>query len=97
MKTNFKQALMPLAVVVLGVVGAFATNAKKQNEKLAAKMTGYYYDHTRPVGQKCVAIEVDCNPFSGEICTNQNPSNLIQYWGSPTEVDLQCSYELYLN
>lgn len=97
MKTNFKKALIPFGVIVLGVVGAFASNANKQIEKPEAKMTGYYYDHTRPVGQKCVAIEVDCNPFSGEICTNQNPSNLIQYWGDTTEVGLQCSNELYLN
>lgn len=97
MKTNFKKALLPLAVMVFGAAAAFATNAAKQNEKPEAKMTGYYYDHTRPVGQKCVAIEVECNPFSGVLCTNQNPSNLIQYWGDTTEDGLQCSNELYLN
>lgn len=40
MKTNFKEAIMPLAVVVLGAT-TFATNAVKQNEKAdAAAMFG---------------------------------------------------------
>ena len=60
--------------IELGVVDAFTTNAAKQIQKPEAKITGYQYDHTKPGGQKREANEVDCNPFSGKICKNQNQS-----------------------
>ena len=85
---------MPLAVVVLGAAAAFATNAAKQSNKAGATMWGFHYDNTKPVGQRCVSLEVDCNPFEGEICTIAGKT----YYQSPIEVGgLQCSFELRKN
>ena len=97
MKKNLKQALVPLAVMVFGAAAAFTTNAVKQSEKADATMIGYHYVASNPAGSKCKSVTVDCNPDFGPICTNQDPDNLIQYWRTPTEVDLQCSGLLYLN
>ena len=96
MKKNLKQALVPLAVMVFGAAAAFATNAAKQSEKAEATMTAYYYDHNA-IGAKCKSVTVQCNTNSGPICTNQDPDNLIQYWRTPTEVDLECSGLLFLD
>lgn len=94
MRTNFKKAIMPLAVVVLGAAAAFATNAAKQSTKAEATMWGYHYDNTRPVGQKCVPLEVDCNTVQGPICTIAG----ITYYQSPIEsAGLQCSFALRKN
>lgn len=82
---------MPLAVVVLGAAAAFATNA--QSEKAEAPMIGYFYDHTKPVGQKCQPIEVDCNNLGSVICTNEDNSE--QYWAIPEETGLSCTDLLY--
>lgn len=92
MKTNFKQALMPLAVVVLGVVGAFASNSiLKSND---ASMDAYHYDITKPVGEKCVKVRVDCQNTGSIICTDLSGN---QVWSSPIENNqlLTCSYQLF--
>lgn len=94
MKTNFKKAIMPLAVVVLGAAAAFATNAAKQNEKSEADVThGFYYDVDMPPGERCVIVNnIDCSdvtyPF---ICTD---SSLRQLWKT-NENGLVCSDQLF--
>jgi len=95
MKFNFKKAMMPLAVVVLGAAAAFATNAAKQSSKADATMIGYFYDHSRPVGQKCQPINVDCNTIGGEICTNLDET--VQYWQTDQETGLSCTGLLFKN
>lgn len=93
MRTNFKKAIMPLAVVVLGAAAALATNAAKQSNVAKATMTGYYYDHSRPV-QKCQPLEVDCVNFVTEyICTNFDET--VQYWETDIETGLSCTGLLY--
>ncbi|WP_255497923.1 DUF6520 family protein [Flavobacterium sp. I3-2] len=94
MKTNFKKALIPFGVIVLGVVGAFASNAAKQLEKSdEAAMFGYHYDATQPPGQECQLEWVDCNPDSGDICTISG----VTYYRSPIKDGLQCSFTLFKN
>lgn len=94
MKKNLKQALVPLAVMVFGAAAAFATNAVKQSDENQALMWGFHYDNTKPVGQRCVTLQVDCNPYEGEICTIGGKT----YYQSPSEVGgLQCSFELRKN
>jgi len=95
MKQTFKRAMMPLAVVVLGAAAAFATNAAKQSSKADATMIGYFYDHSRPVGQKCQPITVDCNNIAGEICTNLDET--VQYWQTDQETGLSCTGLLFKN
>lgn len=92
MKTNFKKALIPFGVIVLGVVGAFASNASKQTEK--AVQTAYHYDISQPIGKRCVAVNVEnCTPMvTPETCTDLFNR---QVWDSPVENGLQCSTQLY--
>jgi len=95
MKTNFKKAIMPLAVVVLGAAAAFATNAAKQSEKAEAVMDAYYYDITKPIDSRCVKVEVeDCVNVGSLICTD---SNLRPVWSDGTEnnQDLTCTHQLF--
>lgn len=79
MRTNFKKAMMPLAVVVLGAAAAFATNATKQSDKVSAIYDGYHYDSTKPPGQQCTMVEVQCTDAFGPICTDLDDNQL---WGS---------------
>lgn len=85
---------MPLAVVVLGAAAAFATNAAKQSTKTEAMIDAFYYDHSRPVGQKCQPIKVDCVNFvTDKICTNLSETE--QYWETDQETGLSCTGLLY--
>jgi len=94
MKTNLKKALIPFGVIVLGVVGAFASNAAKQIEKAdEAAMFGYHYVSSNPVGSKCEPIWVPCNPFEGAICTIDDTT----YYRFPEGTGLQCVEMLYLD
>lgn len=94
MKKNLKQALVPLAVMVFGAAAAFATNANKQNAK--APITAYHYDISKPIGQRCVSITVDCNVTGSEACTDLAGT---QYWASKVENNslLQCTAMLFRN
>ena len=89
MKFNFKKAMMPLAVVVLGAAAAFATNAAKQSEKIeTAAMQGYYYDHNETQGNRCTPITVDCKVGPGAVCTD---FVLGQIWALDVETETTCS------
>jgi len=93
MKTNFKKALIPFGVIVLGVVGAFASNVKNENNKLNTDVThGYYYKASEPAGKRCVQVEVDCNNISGPICTDASLNVAWEFNGL-----LNCTGELYMN
>lgn len=92
MKTNFKKAIMPLAVVMLGAVAAFATNATKQNNPEI--VDAYYYDSSKPSNERCINVEVDnCTTMiTSHTCTD---SSNRQLWNVPAENGLQCSFQLY--
>lgn len=92
MKTNFKKAIMPLAVVMLGAVAAFATNATKQSE-LNPLVKGYHYDSTKPPSEQCTLIgNFDCTPISGTpICEDLNN---VQLW-QLDENGLVCTTQLF--
>ena len=95
MKKRFKQALVPLAVMVFGAAAAFATNAAKQSDKQSAIMDAYHYDISQPVGKRCVQVkDVDCVIGPGPVCTDLFGNQL---WASPTENNqtLSCSTYLY--
>jgi len=66
MKTNFKKALIPFGVIVLGVVGAFASNFSKQNDSEFAMVEGYYYDITKPVAERCVDVKQWCSDIPSQ-------------------------------
>lgn len=91
MKKNLKQALVPLAVMVFGAAAAFATNAAKQSEK--APMDAYHYDISKPLGERCVKVPVNCQNGGSVICTYSGK----QVWASPTENNdaLTCTSVLY--
>lgn len=95
MKSTFKKAMMPLAVVVLGAAAAFATNAAKQNDKPSAIMDAYHYDISKPIESRCVKVQVeDCVNLGNVICTD---SSLNQVWSDGTEnnQDLTCTHQLF--
>lgn len=91
MKTNFKQALMPLAVVVLGVVGAFATNAKKQNQQVKTIETGYV---TTNPSQPC-NLAIECSNINGPVCTIMLDGVQHQAFGKLNPADVSCAKVLY--
>lgn len=94
MKINFKKAIMPLAVVVLGAAAAFATNAAKQNEKAdEAAMFGYHYVASNPEGNKCVAEWVPCGNTGGIVCTIAGKT----YYRLPAVNGLQCTSQLFFD
>ncbi|MBA5791563.1 hypothetical protein H1R17_10090 [Flavobacterium sp. xlx-214] len=89
MKKNFKQALVPLAVMVFGAAAAFATNAAKQSDAINAPVTkGYIYDTNLPSGTRCVMVDVECDNQGDYICTNVNGSHL---WKFDAETDTGCT------
>lgn len=96
MKSTFKKAMMPLAVVVLGAAAAFATNAAKQSSKTDAIMDAYYYDITKPAQSRCVLIRnVDCSNIPGPVCTDLVTGH--ELWADKTENNelLSCSTQLF--
>lgn len=96
MKTNFKKAIMPLAVVMLGAVAAFATNATKQSTKADAIMDAYYYDITKPAESRCVLISnVNCSNIPGPVCTDLVSGH--DLWADKTEDNelLSCTTQLF--
>nr|WP_317632700.1 DUF6520 family protein [uncultured Flavobacterium sp.] len=94
MKINFKQALLPLAVMIFGAAAAFATNAVKQSVKAdELAMFGYHYVASNPVGSKCEPLWVPCNPSGSLICTIDDTT----YYRFPEGTGLQCVETLYLD
>ena len=88
MKTNFfKKLMMPLAVMVLGVAGAFTTTSMSSTKSLA-NVQGYrFVSQADPCH-----LDVMCsNVFSATVCT----SGSNQLWGKTNPNAATCQIPLY--
>ncbi|KUJ56392.1 DUF6520 family protein [Chryseobacterium aquaticum] len=90
---NLKTFMIPVAILVLGVGSAFATNKAKTDKK--ASIIAYHFDPAAPV-EKCILVgEVDCNTTSGAVCTelvNGSPKTM------QTRIsDTECGQALFRN
>lgn len=66
MKTTFfKRLMMPLAVMIVGISGAFVTTSMSSTKTLT-NVQGYRFVSQ---AQPCEA-DVECNNISGAICTS---------------------------
>lgn len=75
MKTNFfKRFMMPLAVMFLGIAGAFVTMSMSSTESLS-QMKGYKY--VSPANP-CDFVE-NCTTVFGDLCIL--PATILQYYG----------------
>jgi hypothetical protein len=90
MKSIILKKMMPVAVFVLGISGAFLTTSMQSDAKLdeVAPVLGYI----EMFGDPC-AIPVACSDTVGEVCHLFNNEDLPQAFGedSPTT----CSKEVY--
>lgn len=75
MKTLILRKYLPIAVVAIGIGGAFATTSMQSASKAAPK-DGF----TRNSSNKCTAIQVECSDVdSGTMCRVSYPSGAIAY------------------
>lgn len=86
---NLKKALVPFAVVVLGVVSAFAGSTANQNEDNMVR--GYV---TINQSEPC-NVDVECGDVLGPICTYTMMGITHQAFGKWTQNDVICSRVLY--
>ena len=86
---NLKKALVPFAVVVLGVVSAFAGSTANQNEENMVR--GYV---TINQFEPC-NVEVECSDVYGPICTYTLMGITHQAFGKWNETDVMCPIVLY--
>ena len=63
MKTQFLNKMIPFAVVVMGITGAFLTTSMQSDSNSAAPRTGYINGPQGP----CSA-PVNCSDITGPVC-----------------------------
>lgn len=83
----FKKMMMPLAVMVLGVGGAFTTTSMSSTEALS-HVTGYKFISAQ---NKCQSSTMCDTNDTGTICTNGGA----RLWGKVDPLDTDCPVELY--
>ena len=88
MKTNFfKKLMMPLAVMILGIAGAFVTSAMSSTATLSTVQGYRFVSQADP----CHAEQM-CSPiFSSTICTSGSQ----QLWGKVNPSVSVCDVPLY--
>lgn len=88
MKTNFfKRFMMPLAVMFLGIAGAFVTMSMSSTESLS-QMKGYKY--VSPANP-CDFVE-NCTTVFGDLCTASDDTTIL--WSKYQETDALCPRRL---
>lgn len=88
MKTNFKKLMMPLAVVILGSLGAFATMSMGTVKDVPGDQRGYLFvDALHP----CVQ-DIMCSTIVDDICKTSSSQTLM---GKQDESDTSCPQTLY--
>ena len=86
---NLKKALVPFAVVVLGVVSAFAGSTANQNED--NRVDGYV---TINQSEPC-DVKVECSNVLGPICTYTMMGISHDVFGKWDETDVICLKPVY--
>lgn len=90
MKTNlFKKLMMPLAVAVLGIAGAFTTMSMAGNEAVLTDMAGYRFVSAQT---PCEITNKICTTVDGPTCKYLVTQTL---WGKFDPDDAECPIELH--
>lgn len=89
MKTSILKKILPIAVIMLAIAGAFAS--QPSNNRVLAPKLGYI-DSATPC-----SVEVSCNTTVGEICTQEVNSEEKQAFGKVNPNDASCAQVLYRN
>lgn len=88
MKTNFfKRFMMPLAVMILGIAGAFVTTAMSSTETLA-NVQGYRFVS---LADPCHAEQMCTTVVQPTICTSGSQ----RLWGKDNPSINECDVPLY--
>lgn len=70
---KFKQALLPVVIVLMGIGAAFASNAAKSS---GSSEPGYYFDSSQ---SRCISPNVQCSSTPGDLCTWTDPTTFTTY------------------
>ncbi|KVV16224.1 DUF6520 family protein [Flavobacterium sp. TAB 87] len=65
MKTLILKNLVPFAVIVMGISGAFVTTSMQSNSEINAPRTGYILDENDDCD-----VQINCSDTPGAICTS---------------------------
>lgn len=88
MKTNFfKKIMMPFAVIVFGIAGAFVTTSMSSTKSLSTVQGYRYVSQADP----CHAQQMCSTIFSATICTSGSQ----QLWGKVNPGVNVCDVPLY--
>ncbi|WP_157485904.1 DUF6520 family protein [Flavobacterium soli] len=85
MKTRFKKLMMPLAVAVLGIGGAFTTMSMAGNKVLDNRQA------YQQISGTCVDQGFMCQTEFGDVCKSGD----ITLWGKPSLGATTCTVPLY--
>ena len=88
MKTNVKKLMMPLAVIILGSAGAFATMSMGTVKAAPGDQRGYLFVNTL---NPCVQ-DIMCSNIVNDICKTPSLQTLK---GKINESDASCPQTLY--
>lgn len=88
MKTSFKKLFAPLAVAIVGALGAFATTSMAGAETPVVDQQGYYFVST---ADPCHA-DLMCTTDAGDACTTLVGNT--QLWGKANEQINICDVRL---
>lgn len=88
MRTNFKKLMMPLAVVILGSLGAFATMSMGTVKAAPGDQRGYLFVNAL---NPCVQ-DIMCSNIVNDICKTPSLQTLK---GKINESDASCPQTLY--
>lgn len=90
MKTTFfKKLMMPLAVAVLGIAGAFTTMSMASDDEVLVDMVGYRFVSAQ---NPCEITNKTCTTNAGPTCKYLVTQTL---WGKEDAQDLDCPIELH--
>jgi len=84
-----KRIMMPLAVIFLGIAGAFVTMSMSSTEVLS-QMKGYQY--VSPANP-CDFVENCTTEWNGNLCTASDDTTVL--WSKYQENDIHCPRRLY--
>jgi hypothetical protein len=88
MRTNLKKLMMPLAVIIVGSFGAFATMSMGSVKPLPTDQRGYLFvDALHPCVQNII-----CSTIVNDICKTPSLQTLT---GKINENDASCPQTLY--
>lgn len=88
MKTLKSKFIIPMMAIAMALTTSMIGAAESLSEAATPVMIGYI---SNVPGQPCQSVNVECNPFNGQICTFNN-KNVFEQNGTTG-----CTRQLYKN